>query len=195
MLQIGVTGGIGSGKSMVCRIFSALGVPVYYADERAKWLLNHDHQLQRSVIELLGNEAYTANSTYNRAWVASQVFQNPSLLQQLNAIVHPRVREDTEAWMKQNAAAPYVVKEAAIMAKAGQNNALDKVIVVDAPVALRVTRVLQRDPQRSEKEIRDIIARQISDKERRQIADYVIYNDESKLLIPQVWKLHLLFKK
>jgi dephospho-CoA kinase len=195
MLQIGVTGGIGSGKSIVCRIFAALGVPVYSADDRAKWLLNHDTKLQHYVIDLLGNEAYGAHGSYNRAWVASQVFQNPSLLKQLNAIVHPRVREDTEAWMKQNAAAPYVVKEAAIMAKAGQNNTLDKVIVVDAPVDLRVARVLQRDPQRSEKEIRDIIARQFSDEERHQIADFVIYNDESRLLIPQVWKLHLLFKK
>lgn len=195
MLQIGVTGGIGSGKSMVCRIFAALGVPVYSADDRAKWLLNHDPQLQRSVIELLGDEAYTANGTYNRAWVAGKVFQNPDLLQQLNGIVHPRVREDTDEWMKQNEAAPYVVKEAAIMAKAGQNNDLNKVIVVDAPADLRVARVVLRDPQRSEKEVRDIIARQISDEERRQIADFIIYNDESRLLIPQVWKLHLLFKK
>lgn len=195
MLKIGVTGGIGSGKSMVCRIFAALGVPVYSADDRAKWLLNHDPKLQRSVIELLGHEAYTANGSYDRAWVANQVFQNLSLLQQLNAIVHPRVREDTDKWMKQNMAAPYVVKEAAIMAKAGQNNTLDKIIVVDAPADLRVARVLQRDPQRTEKDIRDIIARQISDEERRQIADYVIYNDERTLLIPQVWKLHLLFKK
>ncbi len=195
MLQIGVTGGIGSGKSIVCRVFSALGVPVYSADERAKWLLNHDPKLRHSVIELLGNEAYVANGSYNRAWVASQVFQNPALLQKLNAIVHPRVGEDTQVWVEQNSKAPYVIKEAAIMAKAGQNNALDKVIVVDAPANLRVARVLQRDPQRSEKEVRDIIARQISDEERHKIADFIIYNDESRLLIPQVWALHELFRK
>ncbi|WP_428657436.1 dephospho-CoA kinase [Runella sp.] len=193
MLQIGITGGIGSGKSIVCRIFAALGVPVYSADDRAKWLLNHDPKLKNAVTELLGLESYLPDGTYNRPWVAGQVFQNPSLLQKLNAIVHPRVGEDTAEWMKCNAAAPYVVKEAAIMAKAGQNNALDKVIVVHAPADLRVARVLQRDPQRSEKEVRDIIARQISDEERHKIADHVIYNDESQLLIPQVWKLHQLF--
>lgn len=195
MLKIGVTGGIGSGKSIVCRIFSALGVPVYSADDRAKWLLNHDLSLKSAVTQLLGSEAYLPNGIYNRAWVASQVFQNPPLLQKLNAIVHPRVGEDTQEWVEQNSNAPYVIKEAAIMAKAGQNNDLDKVIVVDATVDLRVARVMQRDPQRSEKDIRDIIARQISDEERHKIADFVIYNDESQLLIPQVWKLHLLFKK
>jgi dephospho-CoA kinase len=195
MLQIGITGGIGSGKSIVCRIFSALGVPVYSADDRAKWLLNHDLSLKSAVTQLLGSEAYLPNGIYNRAWVASQVFQNPPLLQKLNAIVHPRVGEDTQKWVEQNTNAPYLIKEAAIMAKAGQNNALAQVIVVHAPADLRVARVLQRDPQRSEKEVRDIIARQISDEERHKIADFIINNDESQLLIPQVWKLHLLFKK
>lgn len=195
MLQIGVTGGIGSGKSIVCRIFSALGVPVYSADDRAKWLLNHDLSLKSAVAELLGSEAYLPSGSYNRTWVASQVFQNPVLLQKLNAIVHPRVGEDTQVWVEQNRKAPYVIKEAAIMAKAGQNNALAQVIVVHAPADLRVARVLLRDPQRSEKEVRDIIARQISDQERHKIADFVIYNDESQLLIPQVWRLHQLFKK
>jgi dephospho-CoA kinase len=195
MLQIGITGGIGSGKSIVCRIFSALGVPVYSADDRAKWLLNHDLSLKSAVTQLLGSEAYLPNGIYNRAWVASQVFQNPPLLQKLNAIVHPRVGEDTQEWVEQNTNAPYLIKEAAIMAKAGQNNALAQVIVVHAPAALRVARVLKRDPQRSEKEVRDIIARQISDEERHKIADFVINNDESQLLIPQVWGLHQLFKK
>ncbi|RDB04966.1 dephospho-CoA kinase [Runella aurantiaca] len=195
MLQIGITGGIGSGKSIVCRIFSALGIPVYSADDRAKWLLNHDLTLKNAVTELLGSEAYLPNGSYNRAWVASQVFQNPPLLQKLNAIVHPRVSEDTQKWVEHNTNAPYLIKEAAIMAKAGQNNALAQVIVVYAPADLRVARVLQRDPQRSEKEVRDIIARQISDEERHKIADFIIYNDESQLLIPQVWGLHQLFKK
>ena len=195
MLQIGVTGGIGSGKSIVCQIFSALGTPVYSADDRAKWLLNHDEKLKQSVTALLGAEAYLSDGSYNRSWVAKRVFQNPLLLQQLNAIVHPRVGQDTQEWVHKHSHAPYVVKEAAIMAKAGQNNALDNVIVVHAPADLRIARVLERDPQRSEKEVRDIIARQATDEERLKIADHVVYNDESQLLIPQVWQLHLLFKK
>jgi dephospho-CoA kinase len=192
-LQIGITGGIGSGKSLVCRIFSALGVPIYSADERAKWLLNYDEKLKKTVEALLGAEAYLPDGSYNRQWVASKVFNNSTLLRELNAIVHPRVGEDTQAWLKQHKKAPYVVKEAAIMVKAGQNNLLDKVVVVHSPVDLRVARVLQRDPQRSETEIRDIIARQVSDEERLAVADYVIYNDDSQLLIPQVWRLHRIF--
>lgn len=189
-LQIGITGGIGAGKSIVCHIFSALGVPVYAADDRAKWLLNHDELLKKSVVSLLGAAAYLPDGHYNRSWVASQVFNNPVLLQKLNEIVHPRVGEDTQAWLKWHETARYVVKEAAIMAKAGQHNSLAKVVVVDAPEDLRVKRVLQRDAQRSEAEIRAIIARQISDQERFKIADYVIYNDESQLLLPQIWALH-----
>lgn len=194
-LQIGITGGIGSGKSVVCRIFEALGVPFYSADERAKWLLNHDDKLKKTVEALLGKDAYLADGGYNRRWVAQEVFSKPALLQQLNAVVHPRVGEDTEAWVKKHKKAPYLVKEAAIMARAGQNNSLDKIIVVEAPVELRVARVLQRDSQRSEAEIRDIIARQISDDERLKLADYVVKNDESQLLLPQVWELHQVFRK
>ncbi len=194
-LQIGITGGIGSGKSLVCRIFSALGIPIYSADDRAKWLLNHDEQLKKTVEALLGSEAYLPDGSYNRQWVASKVFNNSILLRELNAVVHPRVGEDTQAWLKLHSKAPYVVKEAAIMGKARQNNSLDKVIVVHSPVDVRVERVMQRDPQRSETEIRDIIARQVSDEERIKVADYVVYNDDNQLVIPQVWQLHQLFSK
>jgi dephospho-CoA kinase len=194
-LQIGITGGIGSGKSLVCRVFGALGVPVYSADERAKWLLNHDPKLRKTVEALLGNEAYTAEGSYNRQWVAGRVFQNPVLLRELNAVVHPRVGEDTLQWMQTHQNALYVVKEAAIMSKAGSNNSLDKVVVVQAPVDLRVKRVQQRDPHRSETEIRDIINRQVSEEERLKIADFVIQNDEKRLLLPQIWQLHELFSQ
>jgi dephospho-CoA kinase len=194
-LQIGITGGIGSGKSLVCRIFSALGIPVYSADDRAKWLLNHDEKLKKTVEALLGSEAYLPDGSYNRPWVASKVFNNSTLLRELNAVVHPRVGEDTHAWLKLHSKAPYVVKEAAIMGKAGHNNSLDKVVVVYSPVDMRVARVLQRDPQRTETEIRDIIARQVSEQERLKIANHVVYNDDSQLVIPQVWQLHQLFSR
>ncbi|MEZ4904285.1 MAG: dephospho-CoA kinase [Spirosomataceae bacterium] len=144
---------------------------------------------------MLGSEAYLPNGSYNRLWVASQVFTQPSLLQKLNALVHPRVGEDTELWLKQHKDAPYVVKEAAIMGKAGQNNSLDKIVVVHAPIEIRVARVLKRDTQRSESEVRDIIARQMTEEERFRIAHYVLYNDESQLLVPQVWQLHQDFSR
>lgn len=192
-LQIGVTGGIGSGKSVVCRVFTALGVPVYEADARAKWLTEHDSNLRTDVIGLLGPLAYDTEGRYDRAWVASQVFTDPALLARLNAVIHPRVLSDTTAWIDQHANARYVVKEAALMQAAGDGNTLDKVIVVHAPIPLRMARIRQRDPHRSEADIQAIITRQISDDDRLKLADYVLVNDESQLLLPQIMALHNTF--
>ncbi len=197
-LQIGVTGGIGAGKSVVCRVFRALGIPVYEADERAKWLIEHDPILKTDVVRVLGPNAYERHheptyGRYNRAWVAAQVFADPDLLVRLNAVVHPRVLSDTANWVGQHADKPYVVKEAALMRAAGDGNTLDKIIVVRAPLDLRVARIQARDPHRSEAEIRNIISRQVDDDARLAIADYVIDNDERQLLLPQVVSLHKAF--
>ena len=199
-LQIGVTGGIGSGKSTVCRVFATLGVPVYSADERAKWLTEHDPILKADITRVLGKQAYDRNAgpilgKYNRAWVASQVFTDPVLLDQLNAVVHPRVIADTALWVSQHADTPYVIKEAALMRAAGDGNSLDKVIVVQAPAALRMGRIRTRDPHRSTDEIQHIIDRQVSDDERLRIADYVFDNDERQLLLPQIVALHQEFSR
>lgn len=193
VVNIGVTGGIGSGKSIVCKLFSCLNIPVYDADTRAKWLTNNDVSLREAIVDLLGAESYTPSGDYDRAFVSSKVFKNPELLKQLNAIIHPAVGKDTDEWLKNNAESPYVIKEAAIMNKAGVNNNLDYVIVVQAPMALRIQRVRNRDKNRSEEEIRSIIERQISDEERQAIADFTINNDENVALIPQVLHLHQLF--
>ncbi|GAB3490044.1 dephospho-CoA kinase [Spirosoma knui] len=191
--QVGVTGGIGSGKSVVCQIFQALGIPVYVADERAKWLTEHDPILKADIIRVLGTNAYDVAGHYNRGWVASQVFADSSLLSRLNGVIHPRVMADTEAWVQEHADKPYVIKEAAIMKAAGDNNSLNWVITVQAPIPLRLARIRQRDPFRSEAETLNIIERQISDEQRVALADYVIDNDESQLLIPQVTTLHEAF--
>ncbi|GAB3955667.1 dephospho-CoA kinase [Spirosoma harenae] len=188
-LQIGVTGGIGSGKSIICDVFRALGIPIYEADERAKWLTEHDPILKADVKRVLGSEAYDALGRYNRAWVASQVFANPELLLTLNSVIHPRVFADTTAWVAEQVGKPYVVKEAAIM-KPNTPQSPDKIIVVNAPVALRVERIRKRDPHRSEAEIRNIIDRQMPDAERLRLADYIIENDETQLVLPQVIRLH-----
>ncbi|MGN7887164.1 dephospho-CoA kinase [Dyadobacter sp. 22481] len=193
-LLIGVTGGIGSGKSMVCKLFECLDIPVYYADSRAKWLTNNDPEIREKVVALLGNEAYDREGLYNTRFVASSVFKNEPLLKALNAIIHPVVLRDTKEWAGQRTGAPYVVKEAAIMTKAGQANAVDYVVVVEAPVELRVQRILQRD-NRTEQEIRAIIERQVSDESRREIADYIVNNDDASELIPQVLHLHDTFLK
>lgn len=189
-LQIGVTGGIGAGKSVVCEIFQSLGIPIYEADERAKWLTEHDPILKADITRVLGRNAYDAVGRYNRAWVASQVFADPVLLGQLNGVIHPRVLSDTDAWVNEHLDKPYVVKEAAIMRAAGHSNSLDKVIVVRAPIDIRIERIRKRDPHRSVEEILNIIKRQVSDEERLRIADHVIDNDEGQLLIPQVIRLH-----
>lgn len=191
---IGVTGGIGSGKSMVCRLFECLDVPVYYADSRAKWLTNHDDEVRGRVVELLGPEAYDREGHYDTVFVSSRVFKNEALLKELNAIIHPVVLRDTNEWVKQHAGLPYVVKEAAIMARAGQGNAVDSVVVVQAPVEIRVKRILQRD-QRTEQEIRAIIERQVSDADRLAIADHIVDNDDHSALIPQVIELDRIFRQ
>lgn len=193
-LLIGVTGGIGSGKSMVCRLFECLDIPVYYADSRAKWLTNHDREIREKVVALLGPEAYGIEGRYDTKFVASRVFNNEPLLKALNAIIHPVVLRDTKQWVAEHAGSPFVVKEAAIMAKAGQANAVDYVVVVEAPVELRIQRILKRD-KRTEHEIRAIIERQVSDDSRREIADYIVHNDDTSELIPQVLHLHEIFKK
>ena len=194
-IKIGITGGIGSGKSVVCAVFQALGAPIYEADARAKWLTEHDPILKADIVRVLGPNAYDHTGRYSRAWVASQVFTNPELLTQLNAVIHPRVFADTAAWVNQHADKPYVVKEAALMKRSsdstdGNSNLLDKIIVVQAPMSMRIERIRKRDPQRSEAEIRNIIERQISDAERAHFADYILENDESQLLLPQIIRMH-----
>ena len=186
---IGITGGIGSGKSLVCKVFSVLGIPIYEADARAKYLITQDQLLKKNIIELLGEQAYLASGEYNRAWVASQVFENPVLLSKLNALVHPKVRQDATDWIQQNQQTPFVLYEAALMKAAGDGNTFDKVIVVNAPVDLRIQRIKVRD-QRSETEIRAIIERQISEEERQKIADFTIKNDEKQPLLPQILDLY-----
>lgn len=193
MKCIGVTGGIGAGKSMVCQVFKSLGIPVYVADERAKWLTENDLILRTDIIRLLGTSAYDQAGHYNRAFVAAQVFDNADRLAALNALIHPRVMADTARWAAQQSA-PYVVKEAALMRAAGDHNDLDAVVVVTAPLTLRIDRTRKRDPHRSEAEIRAIINRQITDEERLKLADYVIINDEKSLLIPQILLLDRQFR-
>ena len=186
---IGITGGIGSGKSLICKIFSTMNIPIYDADSRAKYLINNDLSLKNSIKNLLGENAYLPTGIYNRKWVASQVFNNPDLLKQLNSLVHPCVHKDSHDWVKKYSKSPFLIYEAALMKAAGDNNMFDKVIVINAPINLRIQRIQVRD-KRSEQEIKDIIARQISDEERLKIADYVIENDDKEPVLEQVLELY-----
>lgn len=188
-LLIGVTGGIGSGKSIVCRIFSILGVPIYTADDRAKWLMNHDSLLKERIIATFGSESYQANGDLNRGYLAETVFSNPEKVATLNALVHPAVRKDFTQWVSQQTA-PYLIKEAALLFETGAAKELDFVINVSSPLRVRMARVLLRDPQRTEDQVNQIINQQLPDEEKNKLADFSVKNTDNKLLLPQVIALH-----
>lgn len=192
-LQVGITGGIGSGKSLVCRIFQCLGISVYDADSRAKSLMTTDGILISQIRKVFGDLSYHADGSLNRKYLGESVFNNPEQLQTLNKLVHPRVGEDYRQWVEENGRETYVIKEAALLFEAGSAKALDKIIVVCAPEDVKVSRVLKRDPHRSEADVRAIIQNQMPDEEKRKRANYVIFNDDSQLVIPQVLSLHQQF--
>lgn len=188
MKVVGITGGIGSGKSTVCEIFKTLGIPVYDADTRAKHLMQHDESLKTEIIQTFGDESYHKGQL-NRQYLASKVFRDPDQVAKINALVHPAVTTDFNAWIKEQQA-PYVLKEAALLIESGSYKQLDFLINVFAPINLRIMRVQKRDPQRSLKEIKEIIGKQVSEEKRSELADAIINNDEHELLIPQVLKIH-----
>jgi len=192
MLRIGITGGIGSGKSIASRVFLALGVPVYDADTRARWLMEYDAQLRTEIQTAFGAVTYDANGQLNRPALAAAVFHDPTKLAQLNGLVHPHVGTDFEQWAAaaKRQGHAYVLKEAALLFEAGSYKQLDRVITVFAPVPVRVARVLRRDPQRSPAEVAAIMAKQLSEDEKQRRADYVLLNDDVQPLLPQLLALH-----
>jgi dephospho-CoA kinase len=194
-LQIGITGGIGSGKSIVCKIFSCLGAPVYDADSRAKSIMTTDGILRGQIKKEFGDLAYLSDESLDRAYLSRVIFENQEKRNLLNQMVHPRVAADTERWLDQNKEASYVVREAALLIESGAYQNVDKVILVTAPEELRIKQVLARDPHRLREEIRKIIATQMPEEEKKKVADVVVYNDETQLLVPQILQLHNQFLK
>ena len=193
-IQIGVTGGIGAGKSLVCRIFQTLDIPIYNADHRAKWLMSHHPTLIAEIKQHFGKEAYLLDESLNRQYLSEKVFSNETLLKQLNALVHPKVGEDYQQWVLQQMA-PYVVKEAALLIEAGSYKTLDYLITVNAPETVRHRRVLLRDTHRPAQEVQAIMRKQLSDHERAAKADFVIVNDDKSLIVPKILQLHQRFLK
>lgn len=187
MLRIGLTGGIGSGKSTVARIFEALGIPVYNADIEAKKLMVEDDGLQQSIRDNFGEMAYQDNQL-NRSFIAGQVFNDPKKLALLNGLVHPATIRDAERWMALQQS-PYVIKEAAILFESGSDKKLDFVIGVSSPEALRIERTMQRDGISLDK-VKARMGQQMDEELKMSLCKYVIINDELHLLIPQVLQLH-----
>lgn len=196
MLRIGITGGIGAGKSTVSRVFHALGVPVYDSDSRARWVMEHDAALRTQLQDTFGAEVYDNSGLLNRPLLAQLVFGNPERLAQLNSLVHPRVGLDFSQWAAAQAQAghPYVLKEAALLFESGAYRQLDQVVVVVAPLATRLARLLRRDPHRSPAEVQAIIEKQLSDEDKIGRAHHVLHNDDQHPVLPQVLALHQLFE-
>ncbi len=187
MLKVGITGGIGSGKTTVCRIFEMLNVPIYYADDRAKWLMQYDPDLKKNITGILGEAAYLSDGKLNRAHIGNLVFNDKSLLAQLNKLVHPAVFLDGENWFKKQTS-PYAIKEAALFYETGSYSQMDQMIVVTADREERIRRVRLRDGlEREAVEAR--MDKQLPEKEKIEKADFVIYNNGQELLIPKVLQI------
>jgi dephospho-CoA kinase len=188
-LRIGLTGGIGSGKTTVARIFEVLGIPVYYADEAAKRIMSEDEGLKQQIIKKFGEASYS-NGELNREYLASIVFRDKTKLAELNALVHP----NSVQWMKQQTA-PYAIREAALIFESGIQGQLDYIIGVSAPLELRMERAMVRD-KLTRQQVLERMDRQINETIKMRLCDFVIVNDCRMALIPQVLKIHeLLLRK
>ncbi len=190
MFKIGLTGGIGSGKTTVARIFEVLGIPVYYADDRAKDLMNTDNNLRQQIVTHFGDESYLGKEL-NRPFIANIVFNDAEKLSLLNSLVHPVTLKDANEWMQaQNT--PYAIKEAALFFETDAWKHVDKIIGVHSPFELRMQRTMQRDGA-SRGAVQARIERQMNEDDKMKRCDFVIMNDEQTLLIPQVLQLHRQF--
>lgn len=187
MIVVGLTGGIGSGKTTVAKLFQTIGIPIYIADIEAKRLMNTSKLIKRELIKLFGENVYT-DKKLNRQFIASRIFNNSTLLDKMNAIVHPKVGRDFMRW-KSKQKSPYVIKEAAIIFELGRQSEYDLIITVIAPVEQRIARVLKRD-NTTEQKVRDIIKNQLSDEEKIVKSDFVIVNDQLESTKDQVLKTH-----
>lgn len=192
MLRIGLTGGIGSGKTTVARIFETLGIPVYYADDAAKKLMATNKELREAIINIFGKESYKGTEP-NRSFLASIVFSDEDQLKKLNSLIHPATINDAASWMDQQNA-PYAIKEAAIIFETGSDKFLDKVIGVYAPEPLRIERVMKRDGL-SESQIRQRMSQQMDEDQKMEKCNFVIKNDEVHSLIKQVLEIDKILRK
>lgn len=192
MLKIGITGNIGSGKSTICKVFNLLGIPVFSADEAGKKVMTTDNQLINGIKTAFGESAYLNDGSLDRKYLANIVFNNSNELQKLNALVHPAVFRAFDQWAASVTNAPYVIKETAILFESGSYTHCDSTILVSAPLEKRKQRVMARD-KISAPDVLAREARQMSEEKKKKLVNYIINNDESGLVIPQVMVLHNIF--
>ncbi|MBS1589902.1 MAG: dephospho-CoA kinase [Bacteroidetes bacterium] len=191
MLKVGITGGIGSGKSWVCQVFEILGIPVFYADRAARFLMENDQAIINSIKALLGDDAYRGG-LLDREKIGTIVFKSPELLQKLNGIIHPAVRRYAQQW-HDSQRTPYTIKEAAIFFETGSNVEMDFMVGVYAPRKLRILRTILRDGSTQEK-VLERMSQQMEEDEKMKRCDYVIINDGKRAILPQILDLHQLLQ-
>lgn len=194
MLKIGITGGIGSGKTTVCKVFELLGIPIFYADTVAKSIMRTDPVLRKAIRNIFGEKSYFSDGELNRLYISSIVFNNESELTKLNALVHPAVFRAFDVWLANHNDAPYIIKEAALLFETDSYKMCDLSVLVISPEASRIRRIIARDGISTE-EILLRMDRQFSDEQKIKLADHILINDESCLLIPQILTLHQQFLK
>jgi dephospho-CoA kinase len=193
MLKVGLTGNIGSGKTIVARIFSQLGVPVFYADLEARKLFENEN-IKSAIKSLFGEAVFSGSGEVIRSAVAEFVFSDKKLLDELNKIIHPAVREKYRIWCLEQAGSPYTIYEAAILFESGHYKEMDKIICVTAPDEMRIRRVMERDGVTRE-EVKKRMANQWDESRKIELADFVIRNDETKSVIQQVLEVHKVLVK
>lgn len=192
MLKIGITGGIGSGKTTVCKIFEVLGIPVFYADSVAKSVMNTDEILISGVRNAFGQATYSETGVLDRKYLADIVFKDQKELEKLNNLVHPAVFRAFDTWVTGHKNFPYIIKEAALLFESESYKLCDYSVLVVSPQKLRMQRVMQRDAI-SQVDVQLRMDKQFTDAKKEAMADFFINNDEKELLIPQILNLHTRF--
>ena len=188
MIKVGLTGGIGSGKSTVAKIFETFSIPVFYADQEAKWLLDNDIEIKNQLTQLFGEDVYSEKGI-DRKKLADIIFTNQNAISRVNGIIHPAVANRFEKWSLDQMESAYVLQEAAILFETGGYKRMDKNILVTAPEKLRIARIIQRDGT-TEDEIKERMAYQWDESHKMPLADFVILNDGQQMLLPQIRKVH-----
>jgi dephospho-CoA kinase len=188
-LQVGITGGIGAGKSTVANIFRTFGIPVYNSDTEAKRLMNDDPYLREQIINLFGHKAYT-NNNLNRNYLLEVVFKNNENLNRMNKLVHPVVIRDYNSWLTKYREKSMTIKEAALLFESNSYKDLDYTILVSAPKSIRIGRIMLRDANRSKEDIENIIEKQMSESRKKKLSDFIIINDGVRMVIPQVLEIY-----
>jgi len=194
MIKVGITGGIGSGKTTVCKVFELLGIAVYYSDNESKQLLDSNAEVKESIVKTFGSGVLNDSGIIDKKKLAALVFNNKEKLEKLNSVVHPAVGTHFENWLLQHSSQKYILKEAAILFESNAYKLVDKIITVTAPLELKISRAMHRD-KISREQVEQRMKNQISDEEKVKRSQFAIYNDEQQLLIPQILNIHYQLNK